>query len=99
MTTTTFLAGSSSLASASSATIKEDGTIDESTRKSLLGASVATTATVLGTTAIKNKTIENIYEKYACRYVDSLSDKELAEALEKLELLEASNSQETTKII
>jgi len=60
----------------------------------IAGTSVATTATYLAAATVNSHGINEIYNKYASTYVESMSDEELAEALQKMELLASDNIEE-----
>lgn len=57
--------------------------------KNLAITSVAGTATTIAAESIQSHTMEQIHEKYASAYVESMSDAELEQALIKMDLLEA----------
>lgn len=93
MTTTSLLSSSSSVTATSASTLNKDGTINEDNRNMLLGSTVTTTATVLGASYLNAKTIDEIYQKYADAYVESMSDEDLELALVNLDLLEENISE------
>ena len=86
--TTTLIGGVTTSIGTATATLNEDGTINEESRNAVLGTAVATTATVVGATILNDHTLDKIYEKYATAYIDSMSDKDLEKALADLDLLE-----------
>ncbi len=99
MTTTSMLTSTSATLSTTTSTLGEDGSIDKDKRNLLLGSTALTTGTLIGENIVENHVMNEIYDKYASAYVESMSDEELAIALEKLDLLESSMSENTTKTI
>ncbi len=60
---------------------------------------ITTTSTVamgLGGTLMNHHTMDEIHQKYGSAYIESMSDEELVEALESLNLLAASSDEEKT---
>ena len=65
-----------------------------------LMTTVATAATAVTGACINNYTKEQIHQKYASAYVESMSDEELERALVEMDLLvAASETEEVTKTI
>lgn len=88
MGTSTIITGvGSATLTTTSITVKEDGTIDTSSRNSLLGTVVSTTATAVAGQTLNAHGTKEIYQKYAQSYVESMSDEELASALSRMDLL------------
>ena len=88
MNTTTIITGLGTLTASTSATVDKDGNIDKKRRNKIAATTITTTATTIAQNMITAKHLSRIYEMSAQAYVDSMTDEELAEALEKLDLLE-----------
>ena len=74
----------------SSTVLDDDGNVKNDAKgagKGLLATATATTATAIAGSAINNLTQQQIRERYASSYVESLSDEELERALEEANLL------------
>lgn len=99
MTTLTMLTSTSAVSGTTTSTFNNDGTIDTEKRNSLLGATALTAGTLIAASIQEKNAMDEIYEKYANAYIDSMSDEELASALEQLDLLEPTISDNTTKSI
>lgn len=99
MTTLTMLTSASAVSGTTASTFNDDGTIDTEKRNSVLGATALTAGTLIAASIQEKNAMDEIYDKYANAYIDSLSDEELACALEQLDLLEASTSENTIKTI
>lgn len=93
MNTSTLLTGVTGSTITTSATVKEDGTIDTQTRNSILGTVVSTTATAVAGASLNAHGTKEIYQKYAQAYVESMSDEELETALSQMNLLIQENEQ------
>lgn len=76
------------------ATVNDDASINKKQGAEFLG----TTALLVATTAvgytINTNTVKSIQQKYSSAYVESLSDEELAQALQRMDLLIAESPQE-----
>lgn len=99
MSTLTMLTSTSAVFGTTTSTLNEEGRIDSEKRNSLLGSTALTAGTLVAATIQEKNTMNEIYERYANAYIDSMSVEELANALEQLDLLEASMSENTTKSI
>lgn len=99
MTTLTMLTSASAVSGTTASTFNKDGTIDTEKRNSLLGATALTAGTLIAASIQEKNAMDEIYDKYANAYIDSMSDEELVSALEQLDLLEASMPENTTKSI
>lgn len=99
MSTLTMLTSASAVFGTTTSTLNDEGKIDSEKSKSLLGATALTAGTLAAASLQEKNTMDEIYEKYATAYIDSMSDKELADALEQLDLLEATMPENTTKSI
>ena len=75
-------------------TVDEKGDIDKAKRNGYITSSILTTATVGVGYTMNANTVRSIQQKYSSAYVESLSDEELATALEKMDLLIAANPEE-----
>ena len=64
--------------------------------RNLALTAVATTATAIAADSIQAHTREQIHEKYASAYVQSMSDEELEQALIRMDLLEGELPEETS---
>lgn len=87
MNTSTLLTGTGSVTLTTSMTVKEDGTIDTTSRNTILGTTVSTTATAVAGATLNAHGTREIYQKYAQAYVESMSDEELETALSQMNLL------------
>lgn len=99
MTTTSLISSSGAVLTTTCATLGDDGKIDKDKRNATLGTTAVTAGTLVGATIAEKNTMNEIYEKYSSAYIDSMTDEELALALEQLDLLESSMSENTTKTI
>jgi hypothetical protein len=92
MSLTTTITGLGSVTASATYSVKYDEksesySVDEDKRNHVLATTIASTATVAGASIANQHNINEIYEKYSSAYVDSLSDEELASALEQVNLL------------
>ena len=79
--------------SASAYTLNEDGTRDKSKRNSTLITTTTSSATVAGEYILNQRGIRRAQDKLTSSYIESLSDEELAQALEQLNLLDSDNNE------
>lgn len=95
MNSTTILTGLGVATATTSATVDENGDINKTKRNNVIGTTVAVTATsVIGNT-LNAAGMSRIYNQYAQAYVESMSEEELAEACEKLGLIEEDSKADT----
>ena len=95
MNTTTMITGAGALTGTGFALYDKDNKkLDTKNAKSLVGSSVAVTATAIASATINHQTMEHIYEKYSSAYVQSMSDEELEKALIDMDLLIAESDTE-----
>lgn len=93
MNTTTIITGIAGSIGTTSATVNDDGSTDTEKRNSTLVPIAASSATTAVGGTINAHQVEEIYEKYATcvqpslNYVQALSDDDLVEALQKMDLL------------
>ena len=92
--TTTLLSSYVGLPLSSTAyTVNEDGTVDKK-KSQRLTTSIATSTTTLATEDLLDRyQIKKSHDRLTSSYIDSLSDDELAQALEQLDLLEIDNNE------
>ncbi len=67
--------------------------------KFAIGASVSTTAVAIAGESLNHRTMDQIHEKYSSSYVESMSDEQLAAALEKMDLLLPENEETGVKTL
>jgi len=77
-----------------SATVNDDASIDKKGAAEYLGSTALTVATTAVGYTMNANTVKSVQQKYSSAYVESLTDDELAEALQRMDLLIAENPQE-----
>ena len=70
---------------------KKDVVITRNSINTGITTTVITTASSVFETVSRSNTIDGIYQKYSAAYIDSMSDQQLAKALEEVDLLEREN--------
>ena len=89
--TTLILAVSGTAIGSTSASVKEDGTLDTTKRNDFIATTLSVTATTVAGSVMNNATVDQIHHKYSRSYVESLSDSELEAALQDMNLLASEN--------
>ena len=74
---------------------KNTKNINKQNAKVLATSISATAATAIVGGSLNNMTVNQLHNKYASAYVESMSDEELERALEKMDLLVAEQTSET----
>ena len=97
--TTTIITGTAGVVGTTAYTVDKDFKINRDKRNNVLATTLTTTATAIAEDYIPEKTTKKDEEKSSTSYIDSLSDSELALALEKLDLLEKEMNEESIKKI
>ena len=88
MDTTTLITGAGAVtATGLSLYDRKNKTFNKNNAKTLIAASVAVTATAVANQTLNNRTMDQIHQKYSAAYVESMSDEQLAAALEQMDLL------------
>lgn len=90
MTTLSSTVGTVSVSSTSSLIADEDCDKMKEKAGSVAATSLVVSATTLGAQTVNNTRIKEMHDKYATTYVESMSNEQLVAALEQLNLLEAS---------
>ncbi len=67
---------------------RKNKTLNKENAQNLAFTSTACTATTIAANSIEGHTREQIHERYASAYVQSMSDEELEQALIRMDLLE-----------
>lgn len=93
MKTTLISAGLGTTSSVTMYTTDDEKILPER-RNEVIGTAVALTATTALGQSMNSIGQKRIYEKYATAYVESMSDAELEQALQKMDLLLAEEPQE-----
>ena len=79
--------------STSAYTLNEDGTINKKKRNNTLIPTITSSATVAGEYMLNQRDIKRSHDRLTTSYIESLSDEELAHALEELNLLDNDNNE------
>ena len=74
---------------------RKEKKLNEDNARSVLATTVATTATAIAGASLNAHTMNEIHDRYASAYVDSMSDEELESALVKMDLLVAEEDSTT----
>lgn len=77
----------------------DDKKVDSDKRNQVLATTLASTATVIASEIVSQNGMKEIHQKYSQGYIESLSDEELASALQELDLLEKESTQDSIKTI
>lgn len=93
--TTTLGLETTSALGVTASTLNDDGTVNK--KKSTIATSITTlpTSTAFGNAKLNDYELQKIYYKYSTAYINSLSDEELAAALEHLDLIEKEFTEKT----
>ena len=88
MDTTTLITGAGALTTTGVTSFDfKEKKVKKENLKPAIGTTVASTATAIAGESLNHMTMEKIHEKYSSAYVESMSDEQLAAALEQMDLL------------
>ena len=93
-TSTLISSGVCTVSLSTNATVNDDASINKKKGAEFLGTTALSVATTAVGYTIQGNTVRSVQQKYSSAYVESLSDEELEQALQKMDLLIAENPTE-----